>query len=342
MLTFDSDTLMLTDNEILLNAAKRNYHRFKTPTNLVESRKTKRYYTPEQLADLDIKTSVNKIGEIVNLSQILNNLYWDNIAHGQSHKQNHELYCDIAQLDVLSNLAIDSAKREFPVDITAELSKLRKKYEEVLTDEATGKAMQPNFFAHISKLKGYYNPDKKLYAKQESSMDYIQSVMNKYRRKGSGYKLQAEPFVTLLNRNKYRKRDVNKTQLNMIINALDNYSVQKRKAWSSDDMSRDDKIRLILLEKQKCIDAVGQKYIGYSTMYELLALLDNPDYRYLKSIIMEVLFHLGNVDFFSVLKESKEPIEVIYQDNAGSESILGVKFSRTTDLREELTDQCEF
>ena len=61
---FDSDTLLLTNNEILINAAKRNYIKFPVPTKLVESTKVKRKYTSEQQADLDIKTSVNKIGEI--------------------------------------------------------------------------------------------------------------------------------------------------------------------------------------------------------------------------------------------------------------------------------------
>ena len=50
---FDSDTVLLTDNEILIRAAKRNYNTFKTPTANVSSDKVKRYYTPEQQADLD-------------------------------------------------------------------------------------------------------------------------------------------------------------------------------------------------------------------------------------------------------------------------------------------------
>ena len=59
---FDSDTVMITDNKKLIRAAKRNYHLFKTPTSFVSARKIKRYYTAEQQADLDIKTSDNKIG----------------------------------------------------------------------------------------------------------------------------------------------------------------------------------------------------------------------------------------------------------------------------------------
>ena len=97
---------MLTDNQILIDAAKKNYHIFATPTNLVESTKRKRYYTPEEQSDLDVKTSVNKIGEIVNLSQVLNSVYWDKLHHGATHEELHSLYCDIATLDVMSNLEI--------------------------------------------------------------------------------------------------------------------------------------------------------------------------------------------------------------------------------------------
>ena len=104
---YDSDTILLTDNQILINAAEKNYHVFATPTNLVESIKLKRSYTPEQQCDLDVKTSVNKIGEIVNLSQVLNSLYWDKYHHGATHEELHELYCDVSILDVMSNLEIN-------------------------------------------------------------------------------------------------------------------------------------------------------------------------------------------------------------------------------------------
>ena len=40
---FDSDTVLLTDNEILIRAAKRNYHLFKPPTSFESARKVKRY-----------------------------------------------------------------------------------------------------------------------------------------------------------------------------------------------------------------------------------------------------------------------------------------------------------
>lgn len=61
---YDSDTMLITDDKLLIDVARRNYDKYKVPTNLTSSIKTKRFYTNEDKADLDVKTSVNKIGEI--------------------------------------------------------------------------------------------------------------------------------------------------------------------------------------------------------------------------------------------------------------------------------------
>ena len=150
---FDSDTVLLTDNEILIRAAKRNYHVFKTPTSFVTAQKVKRHYTPEEQADLDIKTSVNKIGEIINLSQELNSLLWDKMYHGSSYNDIKELYYDICQLDVMSGIEIDKAKKEFDVNNSKELDKMREKYKEELSDEYNKKKI-PHFFSHSARQKG--------------------------------------------------------------------------------------------------------------------------------------------------------------------------------------------
>ena len=66
---FDSDTVLLTDNEILIRAARRNYNVFKTPTSFVTAQKVKRYYTPEEQADLENKKTINKKKEIIKNTQ---------------------------------------------------------------------------------------------------------------------------------------------------------------------------------------------------------------------------------------------------------------------------------
>ena len=104
---FDSDSLLLTNNSLLISVAERNYGKFKVPTNMVESKKTKRYFSSNQKADLDIKTSVNKIGDIINLSQELQSYMWHQINSGASYEEIKELYYDICQLAVMSNIEID-------------------------------------------------------------------------------------------------------------------------------------------------------------------------------------------------------------------------------------------
>lgn len=66
---YDSDTMLITDHPALIKAAEMHYGDFKVPTNLVSSIKTKRKYDSADKADLDVKTSVNKIGEICNKSR---------------------------------------------------------------------------------------------------------------------------------------------------------------------------------------------------------------------------------------------------------------------------------
>lgn len=158
---FDSDTVMMTDNPILIRAAEKNYSTFKTPTSFVVSQKRARTYTPQQQADLDIKTSVNKIGEIINLAQVLTSLYWNLISNGIEHKDLVELYCDICTLAVMSGIEIDKAKKEYELNVITELKIIREKYSDSLINKDTNKKILPFFFSHISKQKGYYDPERK-------------------------------------------------------------------------------------------------------------------------------------------------------------------------------------
>ena len=122
---YDSDSILLTDEPLLIRAAEKNYHNFTVPTCFVEAKKIKRYYTREQQADLDIKTSVNKIGEDINFSQYLNSMLWQRVHDGASIKDCKTLYEDICKLAVLSGIEIDKAKREYDVDTGKEINKLK-------------------------------------------------------------------------------------------------------------------------------------------------------------------------------------------------------------------------
>ena len=323
---FDSDTVLLTDNEILIRAAKRNYATFKTPTSFVEAQKVKRYYTTEHQADLDIKTSVNKIGEIINLSQELNSLLWDKLYRGTSYADIEELYWDICQLDVMSGIEIDRAKKEFDIDIAKELNKIRNKYKAELSDEYNKKKV-PHFFAHISRKKGYYNPNRKNYCKYHTSMDYLQSIVNGFRIKNP-YKKVWLPFVSVLDNAKFRTSDVNQKQINKIYSLLKRFVSDRKFLYASDFTDEDKRERTNILYNTLKAD-IDSEIIGFSTMFRLLSSLENTENCQIKNILLQILWKCGNASYTKCIMES---IEEVDQLNMGGNDLklfnIGYKITK--------------
>lgn len=165
--------MLMTDNPILLKLAKKNYGKYLTPTGNVSAKKVSRKFTEEEKAKLDTSTATNLIGEIINCSQIINSQIWECVKKGEMDKA-QELYVITSQLDVMSNLAIDSAKREFPVDLKLELKIIKDTYIKV--------DLKPKFFEFIGKDKGN-EVNKQSYRWYETSMDYLIKIVDKENRK---------------------------------------------------------------------------------------------------------------------------------------------------------------
>lgn len=324
MQRFDSDTMMLTDNEILVQAAEKNYAVFKTPTSLVTANKTKRYYTPEQQADLDIKTSVNKIGEIVNLSQVLNSIYWDNIHKGKSHEDLLPLYCDIVTLDILSGIEIDKAKKEFEVNSTKELRRMKEKYADELRT-SDGRKKLPHFFAHIDRLKKYYNTERRCYVKYETTMDYVQTVINGFKIKKKQH-TETLPLSSILNEFRVDTRYIDYRQISYIYDLVTAYVVDRNRIYSSLDDS-DSKREMNNYYKEVLINTIAELKITYNTLYKILKELDDHPNN-VKRIILQLMFEKNILSFNRALAMSAESIECI--EMGGEDLYLyGIGFTKT-------------
>ena len=120
---FDSDSLLITNDSHLVNAAKKVYQNFKVPVNgLPSSAKDLDLYK------IDYNISSNKIGQIVNFSQLLNSIYWDSSTRENVNINREELYKDICILSILSGVEIDKAKRDYDVNVPEVIKKLKEKY----------------------------------------------------------------------------------------------------------------------------------------------------------------------------------------------------------------------
>lgn len=302
---FDSDTMLLTDNQILIKAAKKNYQKFLVPTNFVSARKTKRYYTPEQQCDLDIKTSINKIGEIINFAQVLTSMYWDKLYHGYGEEDVFDIYTDICTLSVLSNLEIDKAKKEFEVDSTAELSLLRRKYDDEMRDKNQKKII-PHFFSHIERQKGYYNSGRKSYSKHATSMDYLQTIINGFRIKKSS-KFKPLPFSSILDESLFYAYRINVEQEKFICSRIEDF-VEINKAIYASNESSEEKRNLSKIEKDKMIAEISSQKIGFSTMFDILSSIDEDENKKIRNLLMEILFTTCSESFESAITRSQKPV----------------------------------
>lgn len=159
---YDSDAMLITDDKLLVEAAEKHKENFKVPVCGIPSMSK----NGQTLAELDHDTSENKIGEIVNLSQKLNSIIWNEIHHGAPIEKILDIYNDVCKLAVLSGLEIDKAKRAYDnVNVGKELSALRKKYNRPA----------PIFFKEIDE-KGKENE----YAFYDTAMDYIYQAVKKF------------------------------------------------------------------------------------------------------------------------------------------------------------------
>ncbi len=324
---FDSDTVLLTDNEILVNATRRNYDRFLVPTNLVKSKKVSRKYTNEEQADLDIKTSVNKIGEIVNLSQELNTLMWNELNGGAGYEDVAELYYDISKLDILSGIEIDKAKKEFAVDSVAEIKKLKEKYGK---KDESGRQIKPNFFGVIAKDKGYYDSSKKNYMFHDTTMDYLEHCVNKFRNPTQGRNLI--PFSDLLlfdDASSIRKAKYH--QVERILWLVRNMREQIRGVWGNTDadLSNADKSQIVSDIRNECYDYVSNIKLSDDTVYRLLLAIEAPENKDISQSLFSLLFSLPNQGFLEAIQHSKRPTAKLVPDEEGDIIIYGERYKRS-------------
>ena len=159
---YDSDAMLITDDKLLVECAERYKDYFKVPVCGISSMSK----NGQTLSELDHDTSENKIGEIVNLSQKLNSIIWNEIHHDAPIAKILDIYNDVCKLAVLSGLEIDKAKRAYDnVNVGKELSALRKKYNRPA----------PIFFKEIDE-----RDKENEYAFYDTAMDYIYQAVKKF------------------------------------------------------------------------------------------------------------------------------------------------------------------
>ena len=316
---FDSDSILLTDNAILINAAQKNYHLFKVPTSFIEARKIQWTYDSKSKAQLDINTSVNLIGQIVNLSQYLNSVMWERIynqvKNGVSNDDaiinQKELYNDICILSSASGSEIDKAKRMFDVDTIKLLDILKSRY--AIYTEVNGKEKftKPLFFRNITLGNGYSINPNQHYRQFETSMDYLQKVIDKFR--ADKIEIKNLPFYEIIKPISINWNKVGTTQytkVTAIINEIKELRSNIQTMYIDyKSKSKEDK-KIISQEvqtlRQKCIESISSKSFNEIELYLLLKEIDKDKNAGYARTIFDTLFAIGNNTLYEMIRDASE------------------------------------
>ena len=326
---YDSDQMIVSDNEIIINAALKNYDIFKVPANRVDAKKSKRFYTNKQKADLDFKTSENKIGEIVNLSQELNSIMWDMINKSKKplsecYDDIKDIYHDICVLNVLSCIEIDKAKKEFDISSSREINDIKAKWTKRTFDE---KMIKPAFLGFIAQTKGYRNPKKKKYNYHKTTMDYLLHEINQYR----SDKTDASDFVPLskcFEFKGYNQNSVNKKQVAKIIQLCETTTSSINAVWAKDYYTTEEKYTLTAQYKDSLVFDVQKLRINPHTMFSLIEHTDMKKNSHISKLLFFVLFNYKNDVIIDMMMNLKKSNSYIKEDKNGNLELYGIKFKR--------------
>ena len=267
----DSDTMLITDNEILIRAGQRNYDKFLVPTNLINPEIKNVEYTPQNLAKLDDDTSENYIGQIINFSQVLNSYYWDCKNNGRDIDYD-DLYKDICQLDCMSGVEIDKAKKDFGALKNAkELGILRKKYASI---------QYPSWLDWIGADNSDQHNAKKNQLKFDCTMQYLFDCIGRYPIKHKKYKDTDKEYIVKLSKI-YQCNDynINKKAL-QAIEALCNKMIVANANRSRLNHNEDDITNQYNFDYEQFIHYMRRyRSVSKGTCNKIISILEDEQYK---------------------------------------------------------------
>ena len=311
---FDGDSVQISDNELLISKSVN----MKTPTTLVKSVKILEEYTLTNLANLDIRTSRNYIGEIVNLSQLLNSLFWNN---KRNNLPTQEIYNDICSLCSLSNIEIDRAKRETNVNTQKELKKIRDKYS--ITK------IRPYYFKVFT--SGYE------YRKRNAPTDILLCIVERESKKRSKRISKKTSFTSLFKNTNINMKNIKYDKVRLIITIIYNFTKETKRIYNL-QKEKQEKYILYMQEKENCINLIKNIPITIDEIKYKINLYDRAqteknkteEEKILISIrrkLLTILYNYNTKQFIDIFKQTKEEIEILVPDNNGIITIYNTNYN---------------
>lgn len=311
---YDSDTMLVTNHPILWDVANKNHLEFGVPVCNIKPKESRTYSTAaKDLADLDKSIAENCIGEIVNLSQFLNSLYWDGLSKGRTRLDLKGLYEDICKLAVLSGMEIDKAKRSYSIKSRKILSQLQNKYKKTFLNK-NNKCL-PEFFAFITENE---KVETSTDAKLNTAMSHIFDIVNTHFKKAP--KTNTVKYRNLFDLNPLNDNGNDTHAKNKILDIV-SIAQQELKTLTYEYKNKSKSEKQYAKKRSneifnKCLDDVGKKLSSASDhLYHLLLQeLDKEEPQNKVSnyhaLLFSVLCYANNG---ALIKRLKKPQRIRYE-----------------------------
>lgn len=285
---YDSDTVLLSPEDILVKLAKVSNDNYPVVINAVEGSKVEYRLNAEDMykVDDDLSMSTQLIGVVTNKSQQLLSVYWDNLTN---RKSTEGMLDSISKLVALSGISIDLAKVEVDIDPMKTVREINKTFE-------LKNGNNPMFWVNVSQ-----NPNaRKKIEFYNTAMDYLDAEFTDLkaakRRKTVTMESLLEDIDQKKTNRKQRARvadlvsemqgDVSRVHVNMVIVT---------------DSDFEEKNNVITEIQNDYLSTIGKFKVKEDTMYSLLRNTDKSD----TSVrLMNVLYKTQIDVFMSVFKEN--------------------------------------
>lgn len=346
----DGDAMMITNNKYIISHCKKldetikvngkDIKRFLVSTDFTPKKPIKRSYESKDLCVTDIKCSQGKIGECINLVQMLNSVYWTKKANGTSEEELLELYKDISNLNVLSCVIIDSAKKESPVNVTAEMDKIREKGylgQGKITKDGKKKevSIRPYFFKYLDGGKDYK------FKKFECGMDYLVSIIDDkdiLNRKDRDNENGTIQLKSLLMKQKANKADRKKIQ--RIIDLVKSMQIKISNVYKSKDEIKD-KFRLTAEIREEYYNKISKIELTSVMVYTIIKRLSDAytdenskfiEYKKIGRSLLKTLYSIDTVKFLSCFLVKTNNSGILVRNDIGDIDIYDVKFKKIKNI----------
>lgn len=227
---FDIDAVLITNNTIIVEHAKKIQH-FAVNNDLTPKKPILLKRTAKNLSVTDINCSKSKIGEVINLVQALNSVYWHSIYKGAKHEDLEELYKDICQLNSLSCIEIDKCKKTSTVNTAKELKKIKEK-------GYFKQGTKPKFMKYCNEyevIKGQ-TVKKPTYIKYEAGMDYLEEILTE-----KIVNLDNIEYIKLSSIIHINRKEANRGTVNKVIDLINKYFNSIYEVYKDNSISKKDK-----------------------------------------------------------------------------------------------------